>query len=142
MSADPRLALDLPGQVSVQQSEGAAATAGESAAVAASAIPPALIATGVVPEFLAPLEQVLAARFEPFVEPTSAKLLYFFIQQPQAPPDQEPGTIIRRPVAREQAISSFILLVLMPHTLLKNKEDQFGSLTEYAKYWLGISITN
>ena len=58
------------------------------------------------PDFLAPIESVSRARYEQFVEPTNSKLLYFFIQQPQAPPEQEPGTIIRRPVSREQAYSS------------------------------------
>ena len=58
------------------------------------------------PDFLAPIEFVLLPCYEQFVEPTAAKLLYFFIQQPQPPPDQEPGTIIQRPVAREQAYSS------------------------------------
>ena len=58
------------------------------------------------PAFLAPIEFVSRARYEQFVEPTNSKLLYFFIQQPQAPSDQQPGTIIRRPVSREQAYSS------------------------------------
>ena len=112
--------LQLPGVSTIESLPQPTETASASAAINSSgsqlpppgvAPPQQIVNTSLHdwggPEFLAPLESVSRVRYEQFVEPTSSKLLYFFIQQPQAPPEQEPGIIIRTPVTREKTFSSF-----------------------------------